>query len=188
MALLKTSVAATVVIGMFLVAPASLQGLARPLTEPQAKAAFLFNLPLFVEWPPDALPERAPLIVGLARATPVAAALRPVEGQLIRNRVLTVRQLRDGDDPRGVHILFVPQMDERATRLLLSRLEGAPLITVGEDERFIARGGMIRLYIRKAHLRIDVNNTRVEKAGLKISSKMLGLVNLVRGGDGFFTP
>lgn len=44
---------------------------------------------------------------------------------------------------------------------------------------------MIRLFIRNAHLRMDVNNTRVEKSGLKISPKMLRLANIVRGGHDF---
>lgn len=153
-------------------------------TEAQAKAAFLYNLPLFVEWPPNAFSDRGPLVIGLAAPTPVGEALRPVQGRLVREWVLAIRELREGDDPRGCHILFVPAMDERTSALLLSRLQGTPVLTVGEDERFTRRGGMVRVFINDARLRIDVNITRVEGAGLRISSKLLALAHIVRGGDG----
>jgi uncharacterized protein DUF4154 len=154
-----------------------------PLKEAEAKAAFLYNLPLFVEWPPEVFAEPGPLVVGFAAPTPVADALRPAEGRTIRNRVLTIRPLAAVDDPRGCHILFVPAMDERASALLLARLKGTPVFTVGEDERFTTQGGILRLFIKDARLRMDVNLSGAEAAGLKLSSKLLGLANVVRGGQ-----
>ena len=42
------------------------------------------------------------------------------------------------------------------------------------------RGGVIRPYTEQDWLRFEINMTRAEPAGLKVSANMLGLAKIVR--------
>jgi len=54
------------------------------------------------------------------------------------------------------------------------------MLTVGEGDDFPAAGGVIGLVIEDNKVRFDVNLEAAERAGLKISSKLLKLARNVR--------
>ena len=60
-----------------------------------------------------------------------------------------------------------------------SRWEFA-VLTVGESARFTKLGGIIRLYKENEKLRFEINVSRAQLAGLRISSKMLGLAKITK--------
>jgi hypothetical protein len=164
---------------LVLVAAASPQAHARSeLTEAQAKAAFLYNCVLFVQWPPDASgPDLVVAIMGDADVASVAAA---IEGRHVNGRVVRVRTVQPHDDLRGVHILFIGAASESAVDQVLMRLRDAPVLTVGDSADFTTKGGVVRLYTDEQRLRFEINMTQVEQKRLKISAKMLGLARIVR--------
>jgi hypothetical protein len=57
---------------------------------------------------------------------------------------------------------------------------GPGVLTVGEGETFTREGGMIGLVIDNRRVRFDVNQTAAERAGLKISSKLLSVARDVQ--------
>jgi hypothetical protein len=149
------------------------------LPEPQAKAGFLYNLGLFVDWPTPA--RAATLDIGVVESGPVAAALRTVEGRTLKNRPVRIRELRQGDDPSAVHILYLGDMDGSAQAMLL-QATASPVVTVGDDERFMRAGGMIRLYFDNARLRFEIDVAKADRVQLKLSSKLLSLARVLRDG------
>jgi hypothetical protein len=150
------------------------------LTEVQAKAAFLYNLALFVEWPPSAYPDSSSIVIGSTR-NPVTAALRAIDGRVINSRTVVVRELGPGDDPRSCQVLYVPEMDREA-QVWIARAAQAPVLTVSDDERLMRAGGIIRISFEQARLKFDVDVARAERSGLRISSKVLRLARVLRDG------
>jgi hypothetical protein len=57
------------------------------------------------------------------------------------------------------------------------------VLTVGEDDRFIALGGMIDLMVRNDRVQIEVNLDVAQTSGLTISSRVLKIA-IVRTGGG----
>ena len=160
--------------------PVALATDARPgLTEAQAKAGFLYNCALFVTWPPDAS-RREDLVIGVVGDEAVAAVAKEMHGQKVNGRTLHVSPVRARDDLAAYHILFVAGADPEATRAVVERLAGAPVLTVGESADFTTSGGIVRLFTDQGRLRFEINMTRAEQAGLSVSSKMLGLARIVR--------
>jgi hypothetical protein len=141
------------------------------LTEVQAKAAFLYNLALFVEWPPSAYPDSSSIVIGSTR-NPVTAALRAIDGRVINSRTVVVRELGPSDDP---------EMDREA-QVWIARAAQAPVLTVSDDERLMRAGGIIRISFEQARLKFDVDVARAERSGLRISSKVLRLARVLRDG------
>jgi hypothetical protein len=152
-----------------------------PLTEPQAKASLLFNLPAFVEWPPNVLGPGDRLNICVAGDLDVLAALRPYEGRQLDGRTVTSRAVEDSEDPAGCHVLFLSASREHIA--MLHRLADRPVITVGDAPEFAREGGALRVFFEESRLRFEINTTTVARTRLRVSSKMLGLARLVRSDD-----
>jgi len=53
-------------------------------------------------------------------------------------------------------------------------------LTVGETEGFAVLGGIINLMVEGNKLHFEVNLNAAERAGLKISSKLLSMARIVK--------
>ena len=53
------------------------------------------------------------------------------------------------------------------------------MLTVGETEGFAARGGVINLTVEENKVHFEVNVLAADRAGLKISSKLLAIAKIV---------
>lgn len=146
------------------------------LTEAEAKASFLYNCALFVQWPGAG--SRDELVVGIMGADRVAEVAESLDGRQVNGRVLRVRVVGPDDDLRRYNIVFVG--GEMNVKAQLMALHDVPVLTVGESRDFTSSGGVVRLYTDDQRLRFEINMTRVHGAGLQVSAKMLGLATIVR--------
>jgi hypothetical protein len=148
------------------------------LTDAQVKAGFIYNCAMFIEWPEGGAPT-GELRVGVVGADRVAWQLTEMQGRRVNGRALKAKAARADDDPTQFQILFVGD-DPRNTQSLLTRVGDAPVVTIGENGEFTARGGVIRLFTQQDRLKFEVNVGRAERSGLRLSAKMLGLAKIVR--------
>lgn len=65
----------------------------------------------------------------------------------VEHHQINVRWLANDADPNGCQLLFVSQGQSKDYVKILSRLNG-PTLTVGEEDDFVFRGGMVAIYIR----------------------------------------
>jgi hypothetical protein len=152
--------------------PASDMLEARQIGDAQVKAAFLFNLAKFVQWPTE---EAGPLVIGIAGDVAFAEVVaKTVLGHKVTGRHLETRRLNGGDDPSGCDIVFIAAMRSHEEDDWLQRIRG-PVLTVGESTRFLRSGGIVRLYAEGRKVRFQVNQKNSETAGLKLSSQLLTL-------------
>ena len=151
-------------------------------TEYQLKAVFLMNFAKFVEWPATAFRSaQSPVTICVLGEDPFGRDLDDVvRGQVAGDRALAVKRLTQFQREESCHILFVSPSEKARTEWVLGLLKSAPMLTVGEGDEFAAAGGMIGLVIEDNKVRFDVNLDAAERAGLKISSKLLKLAKNVR--------
>jgi hypothetical protein len=69
--------------------------------------------------------------------------------------------------------------ERKITAHIFSTLNGSCILTVGEMTQFAARGGIIQFSMEDQHVRFDINLEAASRAGLKISSKLLALAQIV---------
>lgn len=176
---LRAALAALVV----LAAPGTMAEDAVPVPEAKAKALFLATFVKYVDWPAEALSAtNTPVVIGLVGKCDLEQELRALtRTTLVAGHSLTVRTIEAGGDAAGVHILFVPAGETKKAEALLSRLQSSPTLTVGEEDKFVPAGGMVALVRRESRIRPQVNLAAVERAGLKLSSKLLAVSEVVRG-------
>jgi hypothetical protein len=94
-------------------------------------------------------------------------------------QVLHLKQPREA---LGCQILFIASSEDKRVATILAELDGNPVVTVGEADDFVAQGGIIRLFLEDNKIRFDINLEPADKAGLKISSRLLLLAKNVSGG------
>lgn len=149
--------------------------------EYKLKAAMLYNLTHFVEWPVSAYPDRqAPISLCILGQDPFAISLASmIPKETDNGRPMIVRHLQSDKETRGCHILYISTSERKTTAHIFSALNGSCILTVGEMTQFAARGGIIQFSMEDQHVRFDINLEAASRAGLKISSKLLALAQIV---------
>jgi hypothetical protein len=137
-----------------------------------------------VEWPVAALPAGAPFVVCISGDGQLRPALeRVVSRRAIKERPARVRRV-DGEQPlAGCHLLYISPSRGPALDALLERTAGRPILTVADSPGWCARGVIINLFVDDtAYVRFEVNSQSAERAGLKMSAKLLRLARVIHGG------
>ena len=169
-------------------AAASLAGLAavaplaaQPSFEMRLKAAVLTKLPQFVDWPPAALAGRAQMTVCVVTPDPYGADLPELLGdETLNGRPLVARIVAREDDVAACQVLYVPAGALASHGAVLAAAAARPVLTVGDDERFLDAGGIVQLRMVGGRVRFDVDAGAAQRVGLRISSQLLQLALNVR--------
>ena len=147
--------------------------------EATVKAAFLFNFAKFTEW--AALPAGEPVVLCVVGDSAVMAALGDaVKGQQAAGRRLDVTRPRDGAAWPSCQVLFIAGTEVGRSSIALDRLRERPVLTVSDGNAFARTGGIIEFYREGDRMRFAINAVAAERAGLRISSRLLGLAKIVR--------
>ena len=162
---------------------------ARAVDEGELKAAIVFNILLFVDWPAQALPEPGgvlALCVGPGSA--LKSALKALHGRPIRAFQLAVRDLPPAATVAEsaataapeCHAVFVDAADRAhmAASVRAQRAGGA--LMVSDDVDAPRDATAIVLQRMGNRIAFDVNLQPVRQAGLQLSSKLLRLARVVR--------
>lgn len=151
--------------------------------EYRLKAAFVYQFPQFVEWPPASWNGRDSLEICVSQPNPFGRALTElVQGESLNGKRFVVRQVGPNAPLETCHLLFVAVAADATRDDLLARAASLAILTIGETPQFLDRGGMINLRLVDRRVRFEINVTATERAGLRLSSQLLRLASDVRGG------
>ncbi len=169
----------TLLLGMLLPVAMSAQA----SEEYRLKAAFLYNLTKFVDWPSRAFQSATvPVSICILGRNPFETALNEaVAGKTIQDRPLSVRTLSNADDPCSCHVLFVSSSERKHFQTILATTAAAAVLTVGDADSFLASGGVVNLRLEGGKVRIQINPAAAEQHHLRISSKLLSLAEITVG-------
>ena len=150
--------------------------------EYDVKAAFIFRIVKFVEWPDGVFQDlTSPFVIGIAGQEAVAAALETnLKDKTVGGRPILVRRVKSNQEVRGCHAVYISRTEDSRVRGLLEAVADERIMTIGESERFEATGGMITFVLEGNQMRFDVNVTASATARLKLSSKLLQVARSVR--------
>ena len=152
-----------------------------PVSEYEVKAAFLYNFVRFVEWPRQAFADSStPVRICVLGGNLLGPALDRIErGKSIAGRSIISTQLRSPTEAFACHVLFVSRSDSETLKQILQRTRGLPVLTVGENDDFIALGGIINFVLDQDRVRFEINLSAAERHHLKLSSKLLAVARVV---------
>lgn len=169
---------------MLLAAPALAQT-ATAQDETKVKAAFLLRFAQFVAWPQDALPPGEPFTIGVAGSDAIAAELTQ-QAPAVRSalgRPVTVRNVKAGEEARGLHLLFVGADEQARIDKHAAAVRGRRVLVVTESPGALEQGSMINFVIDDRRVKFEIKLEAAEKAGLTLSSRLLAVALRVLKGE-----
>ena len=151
-------------------------------SEYQLKAAIIYNFSKFVDWPSRAGTDPSqPLVIGILGDDPFGREIDGViYGKTANGRRLVIKRFSNLRDLSPCHILFVSSSQKNNLKQIFDSVAGSGVLTVGETDRFAEAGGVINLNIIDGKVHLIINQAAAERAGLRISAKLLGLAQVIR--------
>jgi hypothetical protein len=154
-------------------------------TERGVKAAFLYKFLDYVEWPASAFarPDQ-PIVVGVLGADDLQAELADaVRGRTVADRAVEVRRVRPGDPVNGLNVLFVGAAERARIAPIAHSPQGRGLLVVTESDDALDAGSTINFVVQEGRVRFEVALPAAERAGIKLSSRLLAVAQNVRMAD-----
>lgn len=144
--------------------------------EYQVKAAYLLNFTRYVEWPPEIVSGDSTLNICVVGADPFGQVLdATIAGRTAHGRPLRVRRIHSAAESDRCQMVFLTRDTWQRDPESLRALSQVGSLTVGESEQFARGGGVIGFVIVDETVRFVVNDEARDRAGLRISSRMLSL-------------
>jgi hypothetical protein len=151
--------------------------------EYSVKAAYLYNFAKFVVWPDSSFSSvESPLTICVVGFDPFKENLDYLENKSVRGRQIAIKRLDKVDGISDCHTVFVSREEREAIRSVIDAVKNKPILTVGETSDFCPSGGIVNLYNENNRVRFEIDVTAAEQAGLTISSELLKLAVIRRGG------
>jgi hypothetical protein len=171
----KPAIVLTAVVAMFTVSCMA----ADESLEYQVKAAFLLNFTKFVEWPPMAFADaNSPVAICILGDDPFGSPLdKLVDGEMVGGRKVIVQRVRRAPQPGSCQVLFISRGVKDISQIPAD--PGPGVLTVGESDSFLHDGGIVHFVIENRRVRFDINQAAAEKAGLRISARLLNVARAV---------
>ena len=154
--------------------------------ELQVKAAFLYNFAKFVEWPSDtrAAGSSGSLAFCVFGDEPLLSALtQSLVGKTINGRALVARQSEGPEGTGQCDIAFIGAGEKKRMDELLDGFAGTGVLSISDLDQFARHGGMIELTRKADKIRFAVNIDAVNRNGVRISSKLLQLAEVLHQSD-----
>jgi hypothetical protein len=148
--------------------------------EYELKAAVLYHIIEYVEWPKEALSEQpSTLQVGLIGDIPFAAAIELLNGKTVQGRKLAVRRLSAPQEAAHCQVLFIGASEKPRLAKIVQEVKNLPVLTVSEVEGFAERGGgMVNLVPGPNRIIMEINRDAAGQAKLSLSSQLLRLAKV----------
>jgi len=140
------------------------------------KAAYLYKLGNFVEWPPSTFPSPTSAVnLCVAGTDPFGASLDAAAGQYIGARPIVVRHLTSVTRESDCQILFVGGSDPQIIGRILDAVRGFTVLTVTDAPATGETPSIIRFVIRDGHVRMVIDGHAASLNGIILSAKLLSV-------------
>ncbi len=150
------------------------------IREDKIQAAFIYKFIQFIEWPSNIESSSNKFIIGTFGRTNMQELLQTFAGEKINERILEIRPIDNLNDIKQCHILYISPLETNNLDKILESLKDSSVLTISRMKDFANKGGMINFFINEERVRFEINPDSAQKAGLKISSKLLKVSKVIR--------
>lgn len=150
-------------------------------SEEAVKAAYLYRVAGYVEWPEESAASR-PFLIAIFDAPAIAQALRRLlPGHPVQGRIAQVREVSRAQDLGDAQVVYVGPGHSDFLSALAARGNRAVLLVTAEEQG-LDLGSVLNFVTVDKRVRFEISLTAAERAGLKISSELLSVAIRVHGG------
>jgi hypothetical protein len=153
-----------------------------PSDEYEIRAAMIFNMTKFVDWPNWRMADAGGKFVVCELGTdPVTPSLENTfRGKVIFGRQAAMHRLAKTESAGGCHILYVAVSERKRFAELAPQLGKDAVFSVGYQDWFTSSGGLVSLPTVDDRVHIQINLGAARQQGFTVSSKLLRLATIVQ--------
>lgn len=147
--------------------------------ESKAKANYLLNIPLFVNFPPQ-LENCQTFAIGIIGDSPLIKILQQHKGRQLKNMPLEIRKIRRTSEFACCKMLFITPSEKHRLKQIIDEAKQHRILTISDMNGFIEQGGMINLVNQNKRVVFDVSISASNDSSITFSTKLLKLANHVK--------
>lgn len=151
---------------------------AQPSTAPEhdVKAGFLVKFTQYVAWPSNTFTaSRAPVVIGVLGEDPVLKRIELEAAGVTGSRPVVVCRVGTVEEASRCHLVFISQAESGNEAEWFGALKGKPILTVGESDRTMEHGAVMRFVIKNKTVRFEANLAASSDNRLELSERMLAV-------------
>lgn len=144
------------------------------------RAAMLFNLTKFIDWPAWKMDLSHPkFLVCILGHDPIEPYTdRYLQNQSVMNKPVQLKIIKDLNDAAGCHILYISASGKRDFERAAADLTKAGVLSVSEQSVTRRSAQIVGLPLDNNYVHLDVNLGAAQSGGFAVSSKLLRLATV----------
>lgn len=151
--------------------------------EYQVKAAMIYNMIRFMDWPEEALPASTPqFVVCVVGKGGLGSAVDALQGKQVKGKTVFVRPIPLSGGISGCQVLILSDQDKSSTASLLERTRSSMVLTVADSAGFARLGGTVGFVLQNGKVRFEINQTSAQRHRIRVSAQLLKLAQIVQEG------
>ena len=147
--------------------------------EYEVKAALIFTIIKFVDWPESGAGKVSPLCIAVLGQDPFGNDLEKLQGKIAKGRPIIVKHFKRAEDAKGCEVLYISSSEKPQLHRIVRHLKNSPVLTISDQKGFCQSGGMINLVLLRNKVNFEINNSAAQQSNIRISSKLLKLAKFV---------
>ena len=151
--------------------------------EYKVKAALIYKLTKFIEWPKQAFEQpESPLEICILGSNPFGSALNALEQRQAGDHPISIKHhFHDMEEIKSTcHMLFINAAPKIALHKILNTLMHRPILTISDTKHFAEQGGTIQLVHQNQRIGLKINLNPAKHVGLKIAAPLLNLSTVIQ--------
>ncbi|WP_456373662.1 YfiR family protein [Thiolapillus sp.] len=165
---------------LLMLLPATIGSAALVSSEYRLKAALIYKLTRFVEWPDAKNQTEEDFGICILGRDDFGGALDALEKRTVNEHPIRIHRFVQSEavDAR-CQILFISESKRPFLRKILRFVSQYPVLTISDMEGFARRGGMIEFTQGEKRIGFRINLGQAVSAGLKIAAPLLDLAAII---------
>jgi len=145
------------------------------------KAAYIFNVLRFIDWPESPVSPAAnqEINVCLLGNNQIEQYLRPIESKKIGDTAIKLMRIDSAAQTTNCHLVFIANASKTLSTQTINNTRNKPIITIGNNLEFTQKGGLLAFYIVDNKVRLSLNKNTLDHSTLKASALLLEVCDIV---------
>ncbi len=154
---------------------------AQPVSESKWKAAFIYNVVRFSEWPAETVFDNDTINVCISVNSALSRSSDQLNNRTVNGKRLVIWAWQPSPDaPRLCHVLYTWANDREYLRQIQNDLTMKSVLTIADDDGGGDDGSIITMHTNQKKIVFDINMRAAKKARLSLSSNLLRLARTVQ--------
>jgi len=147
--------------------------------EYQAKVVLMEKITAYVDWPAPPASDH-PFVLGVVGRTPFGDELDTYFlAHSLKGRSVRIRYFSGAENIEPCDLLFICASEKDRLAVVLAKVKGRPILTIGDTPGFAKAGVMMNLVREGTRLAFEVNIASTKASGLRMAASLLNLSKIV---------